>query len=386
MRKPNYHDGGIVNLMSAICRACDSAVSPYESHPDVSITELSAAKNIILLLIDGLGYHYIKNYGAGSHFEKHLKSSMTSVFPTTTASAVTTYATATAPMQHAITGWFMHLKELGCVTAVLPFTPRATMQPFNSERVSIANVLQLNPVFTHLKRLSYVVNHKRIVDSNFSLLTTTGAERVEYYGLSDFFAQIINLAKINDAKKYIHAYWADFDALCHVHGIESDIVYQHFKELDEEFAELLSFLQGTDSIVIVTADHGLIDTDPQSIIHLNDHPQLADTLTLPLCGEPRVAYCYVKPGQVKTFETYVQNQLSSHCELHRSEDLVTENFFGLGTAHKRLHERIGDYTLIMKQNKVIKDCLIGEKPFTQIGVHGGLDEKELHVPLIIATC
>ena len=386
MHKPNYHDRGIVNLMSAICRASDSAASPYEPHPGISLTQLSAAKNIILLLIDGLGYHYIKKYGTGSTFEKHLKSSMTSVFPTTTASAVTTYATATAPMQHAITGWFMHLKELGCVTAVLPFTPRATMQPFNSERVAIGDVLQLNPLFTHLKRLCYVINHKRIIDSSFSLLTTVGAERVEYYGLSDFFGQIINLAKINDAKKYIHAYWADFDALCHTHGVDSDIVHQHFKELDEEFAECLSFLQGTDSMVIVTADHGLIDTNAQSVIHLDDHPQLADMLTLPLCGEPRVAYCYVKPKQTNTFEAYAQNQLSSHCELHRSEDLVNENYFGLGIAHKRLTERIGDYTLIMKENKVIKDCLIGERSFTQIGVHGGLDERELYVPLIIAEC
>jgi predicted AlkP superfamily pyrophosphatase or phosphodiesterase len=386
MQKPNYQDNGIVNLMSAVCRACDSRLSPYEPHPQISLPELSAAKNIILLMIDGLGYHYIKKYGAGSTFEKYTKGYMTSVFPTTTASAVTTYATAVAPMQHGITGWFMHLKELGCVTAVLPFTPRATMQPFNSERVAIANVLQLNPVYTHLKRLSYVINHKRIVDSNFSILSTVGAERVEYYGLSDFFAQIINLAKINDAKKYIHAYWADFDALCHVHGVESDIVHQHFKDLDEEFAELISFLKGTDSVVIVTADHGLIDTDAQSVIHLDDHPQLSAMMTLPLCGEPRVAYCYVKPNQTQAFENYIQNQLSSHCDLYRSEDLVKDHYFGLGVAHERLHERIGDYTLIMKDNKVIKDCIIGEKPFTQIGVHGGLDERELNVPLILTTC
>ena len=386
MNKPDYQDGSIVNLMSAICTACDAGISPYAPHRDLAVTELKEAKNIILLLIDGLGYDYIKRHGAGSTFEKYIKTSMTSVFPTTTSSAVTTFATAVAPMQHAITGWFMHLKELGCVTAVLPFTPRVTMQPFNSDRVDISQVLQLNPVFTHLNRLSYVVNHKRIVDSSFSVLSTVGAERIEYYGLSDFFAQIINLAKMNEAKKYIHAYWADFDALCHVHGVDSDIVHQHFKDLDEEFAELLNYLQGTDSAVIVTADHGLIDCDAQNLVHLESHPDLAQMLTLPLCGEPRVAYCYLKPDKTSAFEAYVQNHLASHCDLHRSEDLIAANYFGLGTANEKLAQRIGDYALIMKSNHVIKDCLMGEKPFTQIGVHGGLDERELLVPLIYTTC
>lgn len=386
MNKPDYHANSIVNLMSAICRACNADISSYTPHPKLSIMELESAKNIILLLIDGLGYEYLLRYGEGSTLKKYLSGSMTSVFPTTTASAITTFATAVAPMQHAVTGWFMHLKEIGCVTAVLPFTPRATMQSFASERFTIAEVLKINPLFTHLQRLSYMVNQKRIVDSDYSILTTVGAERVEYYGLSDFFAQIINLAKINDAKKYIYAYWADFDALCHAHGIDSDIVKQHFMELDEEFEELLGFLQGTDSMVIVTADHGLIDTDTQSIINLQEHPELVDMLALPLCGEPRVAYCYVKPKQTKAFESYISQNLANQCSLHRSEDLITKEYFGLGTANARLSERVGDYTLIMDQNYVIKDCLIGEKPFTQIGVHGGLSPWELNVPLIVTTC
>ena len=45
---------------------------------------------------------------------ENLIGSMTSVFPATTASAITTFATGLAPQQHAFTGWFMFLKEIGC--------------------------------------------------------------------------------------------------------------------------------------------------------------------------------------------------------------------------------------------------------------------------------
>ena len=385
MNKPNYQDGSIVNLMSAICRACDTQLSPYEPHPKIPITELKEAKNIILLLIDGLGYQYIKRYGTNSTFHKYLIDSMTSVFPTTTASAITSITTATAPAQHAFTGWFMHLKEIGCVSAVLPFMPRVSMQPLGNA-VSISDVFQLEPMFIHLKRLSFIVNQRRIINSEYSVLTSQGAERVAYIGLSDFFAQVENLAKYDDTKKYIYGYWPDFDALCHTHGIHSDIVKQHFNDLDELFSEFLKYLKGTDSVVIVTADHGLVETENNSIVHLDAHPELAKMLTLPLCGEPRAAYCYVKSNQTKAFESYVQMHLSSQCELHRSDDLITQHYFGLGTPNEKLSDRIGDYTLIMKNNHVIKDTLLGEKPFVQIGVHGGLSDWELQVPLIYTYC
>jgi hypothetical protein len=49
-----------------------------------------------------------------------------------------------------------------------------------------------------------------------------------------------------------------------------------------------------------------------------------------------------------------------------------------------LHERIGDYTLLMKDCAIIKDWLPGERHYAQIGVHGGLSSQEMYVPLIVA--
>ena len=48
---------------------------------------------------------------------------LTSTSPTcttATATAITTFMTGLAPQQHGLTGWHVYLKELGCVTAVLP--------------------------------------------------------------------------------------------------------------------------------------------------------------------------------------------------------------------------------------------------------------------------
>lgn len=107
---------------------------------------------------------------------------------------------------------------------------------------------------------------------------------------------------------------------------------------------------------------------------------------MPLCGEPRVAYCYVHPNKERQFVDYVQSDMQDIAELKPSTSLVEEGYFGIGQSHPRLHERIGHYTLIMKENYVIKDRLAGEAPFVHIGVHGGTSPEEMYVPLIIARC
>ncbi|WP_455204016.1 alkaline phosphatase family protein [Kaarinaea lacus] len=384
MHTPEYENGSIVNLTNSISDACGSSKTDYA--PLEELADIEKAENIIFIVIDGLGYDYLKRKGADSVFNKYLQGSLTSVFPSTTSSAITTFATAVAPQQHAITGWFTYLKELGCVTAVLPFTPRTSNYPFDDDKISMSSIFDVKPIFPQLNRDAYVVSHKHIINSSYSDMTTTGAKRIGYLGLSEFFNKITIAAKFEKGRKYIYGYWPEFDSLCHVHGVNSDYVKQHFDDLDEVFASFLQTLEGSDSVVIVTADHGLIDCNANSVIHIEKHPTIAESLSIPLCGEPRVAFCYVKPNKMQVFENYVSTKLSSQCDLYKSEDLVEARYFGLGKANTKLYDRIGDYALIMKDNYVIKDTLAGEKTFTQVGVHGGLSNEEMFVPLFVKYC
>ena len=42
---------------------------------------------------------------------------------------------------------------------------------------------------------------------------------------------------------------------------------------------------------MATADHGFIDVTDRDQLRLEDFPQLAACLELPLAGEPRVPFC-----------------------------------------------------------------------------------------------
>ncbi len=104
---------------------------------------------------------------------------------------------------------------------------------------------------------------------------------------------------------------------------------------------------------------------------------------MPLCGEPRAAFCYVRADRVTAFEEYCHQVLGDRVDLVPSRQLVEDGLFGNGSPHPRFMERVGDYCLLPRGNHVIRDYLPSETPHAQIGVHGGLSEAELMVPLCV---
>jgi len=376
---PDYKGGSIVNLMSSIAKACHGK-NPYAPLRNLDPKEIACYKNIILVVLDGLGYEYLKSK-QNSFLARNIRSSMTSVFLSTTASAITTFLTGVAPQQHAITGWHINLKELGMVTMVLPFVPRAKGS-INLDKINVADILNEKGFAERIKRKEYELLPREIEATSFTQTTSKKSKITGFRNLKQMSNSIIQLANKNE-KKFIYAYWPEFDSLAHEFGIESMKADRHLKKLDRIFKKMNEKLKGSNTIMIITADHGLISLPPHERILLNSHPQLEECLTLPMCGEPRVKYCYVRPSKTRQFEDYIKNNLSKYCWLFKSEDLIKRNFFGLGKPNPSLSNRVGDYVIIMKKNYIIKDSILGETDSKHVGNHGGVSKEEMLVPLIV---
>lgn len=382
MIQPDYAGGSIVNLMASIEAACGGD-SPYAVLRALPPAELAGARNLIFLVIDGLGYEYLVRSQADA-LCKGLRAKITSVFPSTTATAVTTFLTGRAPQQHGLTGWFTYFRELGSVAAVLPFQPRHGGASYRESGIDAATLFGHVPFFDKISVPSYVVSPQWIVHSDFNAAHAGRAQSIGYRTLEGMFRAITEIVRSNAERKYIYAYYPELDTQAHQHGVSSPQVDQVLSSLDSAFAEFMAAIQGSGSCVVVTADHGVLDTVPERRIELEQHPALAESLVLPLCGEPRVAYCYVHPEKRAQFEDYVSSQLSEQAWLFNSRRLVEDGWFGPGTPHPRLNERAGHYALLMRENYVIKDWLLGEHHYTHAGVHGGVSAAEMFVPLILA--
>lgn len=368
--------------MSSIKRAFGGN-SKYEPLKNFDFSNFSS-KNIVLIVIDGLGYNFLTKHGKNSFLYKNLKGKMTSVFPTTTASAMTTYSTGLAPQQHALTGVFMFLKEIGAISAILPFTTRAGNLKLSKGKIKYKDIYNEKSFFDDLKVSSFSIKDKAYIDSDYSHLTNGKAKKLPFSNLNGFFKQINKALNATNERKYIFAHWAKLDAMCHKKGTDNKEVQKHFDELDKKIKSFSKSLKNKNVVLIISADHGLINTkEKNKIIELKNHPKFVETLTMSLSGEARVIYCYVKPRKVKDFENYVKTKFKDACNLYKSDDLIKSDYFGLFKPNEKLKDRIGDYILIMKENYIMRDLILGEKQCTYIGNHGGVSEEEMFVPLIV---
>ena len=380
---PDYAGGGLVNLMQSIATACGSNDRRYPPLAALGASTLGGARNILLLLVDGLGVRTLTRHPASPQLQRHLLGSLTSVFPSTTASAVTTIMTGLAPAQHGLTGWHMHLEEVDQTLAILPLTPRQEAPRVSPEQLP-PQLFSHASLFGTLTRECWVVAPRSIAASPFNAWHSRGARVAAYATLPEMYSCLAELLLETASPRYIYAYYPELDSLSHHYGSDSRQAQRALAELDAGFAELLRNVRGSNSWLVVTADHGFIDSPPRRVITLDDHPQLAALLQRPLCGERRVAYCYVASRDRPAFEAYVRRHLARAVHLHASERLVAAGWFGPPPWHPRLHSRIGDYTLLMKDNWTIKDWLPGERHFAMLGVHGGISGNEMRIPLIVA--
>ncbi len=378
---PDYDGGSLVNLMASVLGAFGAAPERPQLRK-LPAADLAAARHVVLLVVDGLGYRYVERHAApGSALRRHLRGSLTSVFPSTTATAITALHTGLAPREHGLTGWFTWLGEAG-VTAVLPFRRREGGVPLGALGVAPADVFVGPPLFDRLQAETWVVSPRSIIDSDYNRAHCGGARRVGYGELEELFGLAAAAVRESRGRAYVYAYTPEFDAMAHVFGVGSRQCLDVLRRVEAGFEALLAALAGTDTAIVVTADHGFIDTVPERRLDLADFPALAELLDAPLWGEPRVAFCRVRPGAADEFGRRAGELLGGMARAYPSAELVEAGWFGPAPSHPRLAERVGDWTLVMERDYTLRDWLAGERRFVQVGIHGGVSEDEMLIPLV----
>jgi len=236
MVRPDYAGDGFVNLVASLVEA-RGGIPRHPTLNALPVAEIRSARNLVFLIIDGLGDHYLQAHGSGGTLARHRRGAISAVFPSTTASAITTSFTGATPLEHGLTGWFTYFSEAACVGAPLPFQRRGEKASLG---VAPERIFPERSLFDALATRSIVVSYRPIVDSQYNRHHCGGAERRAYDDLAGFVEQVAAAVRSGPEKKFVYAYWPAFDSLAHQHGVGSAAVRAHFDALDAAFGELAS--------------------------------------------------------------------------------------------------------------------------------------------------
>lgn len=162
----------------------------------------------------------------------------------------------------------------------------------------------------------------------------------------------------------------------HTKGVKSDEAIGWIRRINSEVERLAKNLH--DTVLFIIADHGHIDGRNEFI---GDYPDIVDTLKWLPSIEPRALAFYVKEGKKEEFYNAFLTHFEKDFMLLSKQEVIKQKLFGDGKKHPRFEEFLGDYLAI-----AISDVSIfnSREEVTQfVGVHAGMTEKEMMIPLIV---
>lgn len=369
------------SLANLAARLYGKTGSPPLQHP--ALTGLEQDETVILLLIDGMGCAQLADLVPDGWLQQQQVSTLHSVFPSTTTAAITTLLTGLPPSQHSLLGWHVSAPEANGIVTPLPLRYHWLADPARAlDNTTLATAMYSRPsALQGNTRRHYILQPAYIADSAYSHHHGGEAEHLPWQDYTQLFASLQTLAR-QAGRKLVYAYVPDLDSLMHHKGTRHPRARLLLERLQRHCAELAASLPAGCRLLI-TADHGQADVPPGRMLFLNDFPKLAAMLRQPLSGEPRAAFCHVRPGLQQTFLAAATQTLGHAAWCLPAAHVLAAGWFGPGPAHLQLAERCGDFLLLMKEDWGLMQTL-GEAPRPNLlGNHGGLTAAEMQVPLIV---
>ena len=398
MTAPAYDGGCIANLPASICDWLGvdfPGIKPLDKRITSAVGR--EFKHVILTVVDGLGWEQFQRFaGMDTHesrtwneiLQDSLLTPLTSVAPSTTASALTSFWTGLPPAGHGITGYEMWLQEYGITANMIHQSPSAFLTVtgglaaagFNPDK--FLGVPTLGPVMRSQGVYPVALQHNSIHKSGLSQMLLAGVNALPFRTLSDLWWTLEQAqSDRSDQKKYFYLYWGELDELQHVYGPEDPRVAQEYFVF---LRAMLRFLQRArshgkgDTLFLLTADHGQVSSVPEPSADIRRHPEFLQMLHLLPTGESRMPYLYLKPGFEARVLAMMEELYPGQFIAVDSEEALEAGLFGAEPYHAQIRSRIGDKVLLARENYYL---FWPDKENLLLGRHGGLNRKEMIVPL-----
>ncbi len=363
IKYPEYNRS-ILSVASSVLNHFGVKDCPHKSLPEFDKLLNKNHKNVIVMLFDGLGVSAINEHLSENDFlRKHFVCPISSVYPSTTVAATTVIESGYSPVETAWLGWDLYFDEIGENVAVFRNTLQKNGEPAADYNIA-AKYIPYKSIFQRIKEVC--------------------GEKTAYY-VSPFSEHNVKsvddicktVCSISESKKqkYIYTYWYQPDKAMHDFGVSSQQVHEQILMINKEVETLCERLQN--SVVIITADHGLIDGSNE---YLEDYPQLEEMLKVPPSIEPRALSLFVKDGKQDEFKAEFNRLFGDSFRLMTREEVFNSNLLGYGEPHKKTSDFVGDFLAVATGEKSIFNKR-EEREF--IGVHAGLTEDEMTVPFIV---
>jgi hypothetical protein len=324
------------------------------------------AGRVVLLVLDGLGWEQLQERAdLAPTLCAMAGGPVTSVAPTTTATALTSITTGAPAAAHGMVGYRVHVGE-GAVMNTLRWTTAA------GDARDAVPPEQFQPLPPFGGRPVPAVIRAEFLGTAFTAACLRGARLHGWRVPSTLVVEVTRL--VAEGADFVYCYYDGVDRVSHEFGL--GVHYDaELRATDRLVGDLVAGL-APGTALIVTADHGQVDVGG-SVIGVA--PELmADTLLM--SGEGRFRWLHAAPGRAEALAAGARDRYHELAWVYTRDELVAAGWFG-GELTPAAAARLGDVALVPFAPVAFLDPAdTGE--VTLVSRHGSLTGAEMWVPLL----
>lgn len=359
---PAYGKGCVADLVPILC---SPQASQGNTHvPSWMPSVVLGARQVVLLVIDGLGWNQLQ---PRRHLAPTLASMsggpITTVAPTTTATALTSITTGLTPGEHGLIGYRVDMGDT--VMNVL----RWGNENGDLRKRYVPTLVQSCPPF--MGASVPVLSKAELEGTGFTEAHLSGVRPMGWRAASSIPVTIG--AALRAGEPFVYAYYDGVDKIAHERGFGA-YYDAELMAADALVARVIEQLP-TDAVLLVTADHGQVHVGDNTI-------QLADDVSRALhhqSGEGRFRWLHARRGQEAGLAQACQ-QYTDVAWVVTRERVLDEHWFG-PRCNDDVVRRMGDVALVAREPVSFDDPLDGGA-FDLVCRHGSLTSDEMIVPLL----
>lgn len=365
-------------------------------------------ETVILLFLDACGWRFVEPRLSRAPLLQAIAAGgriapITAQFPSTTAAHVTTIHSGLTVGQSGIFEWFYYEPRLDALIAPLMFSFAGDMkrETLRAAGIEPQQVFPAVPA-TLYERLqaagvaSFVFQPRDVTASTPSRLATRGATSAAYRTLAEGLTNLRLRIEQQQGAAYFFLYYPAFDALAHEYGPDAPQAQAELEMalwLIEETLRRPLERRLHNALLVIVADHGQVEVDPQTTIYLNRAPALrgierwlrTDRHGQPLvpAGSARDMFLYIRPELLDEAQAWLSERLAGRAVVARVADLIAEGYFGPLPVCAELPPRAGDLVILPFAGESV--WWYEPDRFEQrfYGHHGGLTAAEMEIPLLL---
>lgn len=357
---PDYSDRCVTNVVPTLLYGGAGQASWLDD-------AAAAARQVVLFVIDGLGWEQLQ---ARPHVAPNLTAMtggpITTVAPSTTAAALTSITTGAPPGSHGVVGYRIQVD--GAVLNALRWSTPAG----DARQVIEPSIFQ--PLEPFLAAPVTVVNKAEFEQSGFTGAHLTGAAWKGYRTPASLVHEV-GMA-LDAGERFVYTYYDALDRIGHEygHGGHYDAELAFCDRLVGDLVERLP----PGAALVVTADHGQVETGDQIVEFHSDVVGLTRTLS----GEARLRWLHCHREDADQLLAAAQQHHGHEAWVRSVEQVIDEHWLG-PVVGPEARQRLGDVAVAARGSIAFADP--DDLGLALIGRHGSLTSAEMFVPLLTAT-